>query len=442
MAVVGTIQGASLMVAAESSFGSVLSTAARELDTTTIGGLTAYPVRCLRASWNSAAGALKQMVFDQQEIAVRGGVPAPVVESAIDSSLPVKSIKGELSIDVEMRGFGTATPITTGMGIMLSSGLARTIRTPGISQSATYVSVNTFTVAGGDIAEITAGDILAIEQTDGTFRFCKVTLNNAGTVTTLEAHGYSGAATFVTRSCHMWYPTLTGSAGGNSIVLQFAPRDAVFTYLAVGARMSGCSVKKQGAHSLVMTLKFMVPDGAYSAAAVLPVAAKMLPYGIAGTTALRTLVSPVLVTQDHQSTAVPASGTASSLPVRDWSADIAIALEPTPDQGTRSGLSGYSVTTSELAGSFTLNAPSSGVDFREQLRQSEARAVGFSAAGSNDAGNGMCVWVGAAQATEDPGIAFEDSRRSQTVAFRAGDYAGDTSGAAYANVPFILAFTC
>ena len=442
MAVVGTIQGASLMVAAESSFGSVLSTAARELDTTTIAGLTAYPVRCLRASWNSAAGALRQMVFDQQEIAVRGGTPAPVVESAFDSGLPVKSIKGELSIDVEMRGFGTATPATTGLGLMLNSGLASAIRTPGVGQSATYVSVNTFTVAGGDIAEITAGDILAVEQTDGTFRFCKVTLNNAGTITTLEAHGYSGAATFVTRSCHMWYPTLTGSAAGASLVLQFAPRDAVFTYLAVGARLSGVSVKKQGAHSLVMTLKFMVPDGAYAAAAVVTVAAKMLPYGIAGTTSLRTLVAPVLVTQDHQSTAVPASGTVSSLPVRDWSADIAIALEPTPDQGTRSGLSGYSVTTSELAGSFTLNAPSSGVDFREQLRQSEARAVGFSAAGSNAAGNGMCVWVGSAQATEDPGIAFEDSRRSQTVSFRAGDYAGDTSGAAYANVPFILAFTC
>lgn len=440
MAVVGTIQGASLMVAAESSFGSVLSTAAREIDTSTITGLTAYPVRCLRASWNTAAGALRQMVFDQSEIAVRGGTPAPIVESAIDSDIPVKSIKGELSIDVELRGFGATAPITTGMGIMLSSGLARTIRTAGTTQSATYVSANTFTVGGLDVAEIVAGDILAIEQDDATFRFVKATSNIAGTVTTLEPHGKTGG--FTTRSCHMFYPPLSGSAGGNSLVLQFAPRDAKFVYLAVGARLSGFSVKKQGAHSLVGTLKFMVPDGAYSAVAVVTVAAKMLPYGIAGTTALRTLVSPILVTQDHASSSAPALGTVSSLPVREWSADIAIALEPTPDQGTRSGLSGYSVASAELSGSFTLNAPTSGVDYREQLRQTETRAVGFTAAGSNAAGNGMCVWVGSADATEDPGVAFEDMRRSQVVSFRAGDYALDTAGAVYANVPFILAFTC
>ena len=73
MAVVGTIQGASCMVAAGSSFGMTDAKAARDLDTAAIAGLTAYPVRVLRASWNTAASSAKQPVDDPQEIATRGG---------------------------------------------------------------------------------------------------------------------------------------------------------------------------------------------------------------------------------------------------------------------------------------------------------------------------------------------------------------------------------
>lgn len=441
MAVVGTKQGASLLVAAESSFGSVDATAARDFDTTTIAGLTAYPMRVLRASWNTAAGALRQVVLDQQEISTRGGTPAPIVESAVAVGAQTKRLVGEISVDVELRGFGANAPASTGLGIMLSSGLAHSLVTPGTTATVTYATVNTFTVGGGDLAEFVAGRCVFVEQADGTDRLCKVTNVNGGTstITTLEAHGYSGAGTFTVRQAHMWYPPTDGSADGASLVLQFAPRDAAFVYVAVGARLSGFSTKLQG-KVVVGTLKFTVPDGFYQSSAIITVPAKMLPLGVTGTTPLRTLVSPVLVTQDHSGSSVPYSGTAAALPVRDWSADVAVALEPTPDQGTRSGISGYSVAEAMCGGSFTVNAPTSGVDWREQLRAQESRAVGLTAAGSVDAGNGFGIWIGSADATEDPGITFEDSRRSQAVTFRAGDYGGDAAGADYANAPFAICF--
>ena len=57
MAVVGTLQGASVMVAAASSFGMTDAADARSIDTAAVAALTAYPLRVLRASWNAAAGA-------------------------------------------------------------------------------------------------------------------------------------------------------------------------------------------------------------------------------------------------------------------------------------------------------------------------------------------------------------------------------------------------
>jgi hypothetical protein len=429
------------MVAAGSSFGMTDATAARDLDTAAIAGLTAYPVRVLRASWNTAAGSAKQPVDDPQEIATRGGTPAPQSEAAISSGYPVKHFSGTLTLDVIARGFGNVSPANTGVGILLRSGLQSLLRTPGADDAATFATSNTFTVA--DATLYVAGAIIDVVQTVGRSRYCRVTNSNAGTftVTTLEAHGHAGG-NFTVRFCHLFYPPPSGTAAGNAAVIQLAPRDAAFTHLFVGCRLSKLEIVAQGKHSRVLRMTMTYADGAYNAAAIMTVAAQMLPYGVSGTTPLRTLVAPILVTQDHSSSSAPGSGTVSNLPVREWSAAIDIALEPTPDQGTRSGISEYSVASTVCTASVTLNAPTSGVDYREVLRLSEIRCVGLSSAGDNDSGNGMCLWLGAAHPTEDPGVQFEDSRRSQVVALRCGDYALDTAGADYANTPFTLAFTC
>jgi hypothetical protein len=435
------------MVAVESSFASIDATDARALDDTTIAGLTAYPMRITRSSYSAAVGAAKMGAYDAQEISARGGIPPAIVEAAVNASGPVKSLKGDITLEFEARGFGTNAPASTGLGAILSSGLARVLRTPGDSFTATYVSANTFTnPSPASDALAVVGDIIAVQQTNGTFRFCKVTdVVDGGatnTVTTLEPHGIPAASTATVRCCHMFYGPVDGTPDGASVAIQLAERDASQVRLVVGARLSKLSIKKTGTSALSFSCTLTAPDGEYRSAAVIPTN-DPLPLGVTATTPLRTLVAPLRVTQNHASSSAPFAGTASDFPVTDWSVDIVNSMTNQNDQGTRSGITGMDVSTSVLTGSFTQDARSGYVDFREVLRLSEKRSVGFTAAGANAAGNGFCVWVGAAETPSDPGLNTEDMKRTQAVEFRAGDYQGDDdsgSPAEYVNAPWILAF--
>lgn len=444
---VGVIQGATCMVAAESSFGSIDATDARALDDAALAGLTAYPMRITRSSYTAAVGAAKMGTYDAAEISARGGIPPAIVEAAVNASGPVKSLKGEVALEFEARGFGSNAPASTGLGVLLSSGLARVLRTPGDSFTATYVSANTFTNPSPSAdALAVVGDVIAVVQTNGTYRFCKVTqkVDNGATntITTLEPHGIPNGQTATVRCCHMFYGPVDGTPDGNSVAVQLAERDATQVRLVVGARLSKLSIKKTGTSAMSISCTLMAPDGEYRSAAVITTN-DPLPLGVTGTTPLRTLVAPLRVTQDHSASSAPFSGTAADFPVTDWSIDITNSLTNQNDQGTRSGITGMDVSTSVLTGSFTQDARSGYVDFRELLRLSEKRSVAFTAAGANAAGNGFAVWVGAVEPPSDPGLDTEDMKRTQKVDFRAGDYQGDDdsgSPAEYVNAPWVLCF--
>lgn len=441
----GINDGATCMVAAEGSFGSVDSTDARALDSTTIAGLTARSVKITIDSFGNAAGSLRQVAYDRSDVTLSGGMSQARVEAAVNASGPVKRLVGTVSIEGELRGFGALSPSNTAFGLLMASGCAATIRTPGTSATATYISANTFsTPSPGSDAIIAAGDVIAVTQTDGTYRFCKVTSRvDAGatnTITTLEPHGIpSGTATV--RQCHMWYPARGGSVG-SSIVAQFALADGNQTLLGVGGRLQSMEIMRTGAASLAWRAEVDFPDGEYRSAVVIPVT-EPYPMGAASgaTTPLVTLVAPILVTEDHAGDADPWSGTAAALPARTWSAKMVNDLQPVADQATRSGRSETAITATRLEGSFVQTAPTSAADWREVLRLSEKRSAGFTAAGANAAGNGCCVWVGAVEVAADPGVTLAPTDQTQEVSFRAGDYAGDDGTGGAANLEFVLAFT-
>lgn len=445
MASVGTLNGASCLIAAGTSYGMVDATDARALDAAGLAALTGYPLRLTRASFNAAPQAMRQMMTDRADIASKSGLPPPVVDAAVDGSGPVVRIAGDVSFTFEGRGFGANAALSNALGLLLSSGLADVPRSAGTSQSFLSSGTNTATIAGGDIAEVVAGDILAVVQTDGTYRFVKITRNNAGSITTLEPHGIADTTTATSRSCHIWYSPVDGDADGAALVCQFAHPDGAFTYLGVGGRLKSFKISKSGGTALEFEATVSFTDGLYTSAVVLPIAGlEPLPLGVTGTTPLRTLVAPVRISADHSAAATPKNVTAADLPIRDWSVEVAVVHEPNPNQGTRSGVDGASITVASLSGSFTQQAPTSGADWREIPRLGQKRAGCLASAGANAAGNGMGVWIGSVEVGADPGVTFEDERRTQTVAFRAGDYDGDYESGApeHANQPWAICFVC
>lgn len=438
--------GATCMVAAEGSYASVDSTDARALDDTAIAALTARSCRITKDGFKTAFSALKQRWFDRNDVTLSGGRSPVQVAAAIGSSGPIKSLSGDVPLPMEGRGFGATGPASTGLGAVMSSGLAHTLRTPGTSVTATYVSVNTFTIVSpDDDGKIAAGDVIAVVQADGKFLYCMVTDATDGgatiTVTTLEPHGYSGAGTFVVRQCHMWWAPTDNEADGASIVAQLAPKDAGHVAIGVGGRLVSLDIAANENTGVDITPTVRFPDGEYRSAVVITPSAP-LPNGGAASTGLRTRVSPVRITQDHSASSAPASGTAATFPLRAWSIKIDVGLVPTADPGTRSGLSGMRISDATLTGSFTQSAPTSGVDFREVGRLSGKYSATFTAAGANAAGNGFCVWVGAVEPTEDPNVTFEDRDRTQAPSFAAGDFNLASGAAAYVNRPWVLAFVC
>lgn len=442
----GINDGATCMVAAEAAFGSVLSTDARALDDTTISGLTARSLKVTIDSFANAAGAMRQVAYDRSDVTLSGGMSQARVEAAVDGSGPVKRLVGTVTLEGELRGFGALSPSATAFGLLMASGCAATIRTPGTSVTGTYISANTFsTPSPGDDAKIAAGDIIAVTQPDGTYRFVKVTsrvdAGTTNTITTLEPHGIAAAGTAVVRQCHMWYPARGGSVG-SSIVAQFALADGDQTLIGVGGRLKSMEIMRTGSSSLGWRAEVEFPDGEYRNAVVIT-ASEPYPMGAASgaTTPLVTLVAPMLVTEDHAGDAAPWSGTAAALPARTWSAKIVNDMQPVADQSTRSGRSETAITATRLEGSFVQTAPTTGADWREVLRLGEKRTAGFTAAGANAAGNGCCVWVGAVEVAADPGVTLAPTDQTQEVQFRAGDYTGDNGSSGACNLEFVLAFT-
>lgn len=435
--------GATVMVAPEGSYGSVDAADARALDGTTIGGLSARSLRTTKDAFGGAAGNLKQRTTERNDITLQGGRAPLQVTAAIASSGPVKSVQGDISLAFEGRGFGPTAPLNTALGQLLSSGLARTIRTPGTSATVTEATDNTFTTSGGgDTGNFTAGDVIAVTQVNGTLRYCYVVEVDTGTdtITTHEPHGIPNGLTAVVRQCHMFWAPVDNEADGGSLVVQLAPKDASHTYLCVGTRMFKLTIAVNGDSGVDFTVTCRVPDGEYRDSVVIT-PTKPLPIGGEASTGLRTRVSPVRVTADTSASTAPVTTTADVLPVRSWSVDIDVGLVPTDDPGTRSGLSGMRVSDASLSGSLTQSAPTSGVDFREVVRTGQKRSVTLTAAGAPGPGNGLCVWIGAVEPTEDPGVAFAERDRTQVVSFRAGDHAHATGAAEYLNRPWILAFT-
>lgn len=439
--------GATCMVGALSLSASVDAAAARELDDAAIAAVTAYSLKTSKDSWGSAAGGLEQRVVERNDITMEGGKAPLQVGSAIgDDGDPIISISGEIPLAFEGRTFGSTVPTETALGLILSSGLARVIRTPGTSATGTYISANEFSVPSpSDDATIVGGDIVAVEQTNGTFRFVKVVLRtDAGatnTIKTMEPHGIPAASTATVRQCHMFYSPVDNEPDGTALVVQLAPKDELHTIIAVGAQMAEFTAASDDGTGVNFGAMLRVPDGEFRDAVVIT-PSKPLYIGGAGAKALRTRVSPVRITADVSASSAPVTTTTAVFPVRTWDVKISVKLIPVEDPGTRSGLSGMRVSSAALSGTVTQAAPTTGVDFRNVVRASRKHALTLTAAGANAAGNGFCVWIGAVEPTGDTPVKFSEDDRTQEVPFAAGDIAYASGSTEYLNTPWILAFVC
>ena len=438
----GMNNGATTMVAEESSYGSVDPTDARALDTTALQALTWYSLRVTQDSFAAGASSLKMPTDERADVTLAGGRQPLRVLTAVDASGPVRSISGDVPLSMEARGMGANLPSATGLGVLLASGLGLIQQTAGAAVTGTYVTPNTFSVPSAGV--IYPGDIVAVTQPDGTLRAVKASdVSGLNVVTTVEPHGIPAAGTATVRLCHQYYIASDAVPSGGSVAAQYAPRDGYDTILAVGGRVAKVDITAggTGAVDIVVTVRF--GDGQYQMSTTVAPTEPLL-IGAAGSTALRTRVAPVLVTADHSSDSAPYSGTATAFPVREWSVSIELDLVPVSDQGTRSRMSDMRVSSATLSGSMTVDSPNSfAADLREWLRSSQKRGVGFAAAGANAAGNGCGIWVGSVEPSEDPGYTFAPNDRTQVVSFRAGDYAGDGSSTTptdAANTPWVLWF--
>lgn len=438
--------GATCMVGALSLSASVDATAARELDDAAIGAVTAYSLKTTKDSWGSAAGSLEQRVVERNDITKEGGKAPLQVGSAIgDDGDPIISISGDIPLAFEGRTFGLTAPDETALGLILSSGLARVLRTPGTSATATEVTANTFAVANADNGKFAAGDVVAVVQANGTLRFVKLVQRVVGgsttTYATLEPHGIADTLTATVRACHMFYSPVDNEPDGDALVVQLAPKDELHTIVAVGTQMAEFTAVSDDSVGVGFGATLRVPDGEYRDEAVITPTTPLY-IGGAGAKALRTRVSPVLVTADVSASSAPVTTTTAVFPVRKWDVKISVRLVPTEDPGTRSGLSGMRVSVASLTGTVTQGAPTTGVDFRTVVRASRKHALTLTAAGANAAGNGFCVWIGAVEPTADTPVKFSEEDRTQEVPFAAGDTAYAVGSTEYLNTPWILAFVC
>lgn len=443
MAALGTLSGARIMVAAEATFGSASTSDARNLD---ISGLsTTYPLQVTRASWKAAAEAGRMTVRDTALTSLQGGNPPVVVDAAYNASGPVDSISGELVLTLDGRSFGSTAPASSALGIILASGLDAELRTPGTSFTATEATENTMTHASPDDGKVEVGDILFVVQANATGRYVKVSGYNAGTrtITTLEPHGIPNAGTATVRLCHMYFPAYTGEASGASFVLEMSMPDEEQTRRYVGCRLRRFTVRTTEAGGIEYEVSIMAYDGERATTPALTVAAP-LPLGITGTKPLVARVAPIRATQNHSASAAPWNGTASALPARSWEVGFECSHAPVSDQATRCRVSDVGIPDVRVTGTFTQTSPTgTEIDWQRVTRLSHKHAVGFTAAGANAAGNGLCMWVGAVECAEDPGITFDEADRTQVVAFRAGDYSGDDStDYGKVNASAIIAFPC
>lgn len=443
MASLGIMSGARIMLAPETTFGAPSTSDARDLD---ISGLSpTYPLQVTQASWKSAAEAGRLPVRDAALTSFQGGNPPAIPDSAVNGSGPVDSIPGELTLVLPGRGVGSTSINDTALGIILLSALDVEERTPTGNLTGTYATANTFTHVAGDDGEIEVGDIIAVRQSNATYRLCKVTGYNAGTrtVTTLEPHGIPAAGTATVRHCHMLFPPSSTSPGGNSFAIEMSQPDETHTRRYVGCVMSGLTVRTTEGGGIEYEVRIRAYDGERATTPALTVEPP-LPLGVTGTTPLVARVAPMLVSQDHSASSAPYSGTAQALPARSWSVSFEVAHAPVTDQATRSRVSDVEVADVRVTGEFVQNSPGGSViDWQTVTRLSRKHSASFTAAGADAAGCGMGVWIGSVECAADPGITFDEQDRSQAVAFRAGDYSGDDStDLGKVNAAAVLCFIC
>ena len=442
----GALAGATFFVAAETSFGMVLSTDVREIDLLGLTGLAWYPLQTLRSDIGGFTSSLKMSVYQPETTTARGGLAPAEVEAVTDSDGAVtQRIKGEFSLTIPMRWLGATLPANSAMNVLLNSALTYFPQGAGTTDAVlTTPTVNTVTVA--DAGLYTPGEIVAID-TVGKFMFHRVTQIDAGTdtLTLLTPHGLTDTGTL--NRCHMWLPSQNGSTSGPSFSIFAADRAQTHEVLGVGCRVTGISFNRVGndGASLEVVLKCMAADGQYieNNSFAIETFTSPLPWGVTGTKSCKILNSPVVASSDHSGDAAPWSGSSANLPVRSWSASVTLTLDPRGGgQANRSGANDSDLTRADITANIVVDPDSGTLSYRNWIKDSHARALTFNLGGATAAGSCGCIHIGRAEVSADPGLTIDDERKSFAVDFRHGQYEGDTAvgDQLMTNAPWCLAF--
>ena len=444
----GALAGATFFVAAESSFGSVSATDAREIDLLGLTGLTWFPLQTLRTDIGGFSGGLKMPVYQPETTTARGGMAPPEVEAVVDSAGDItKRLRGEFNLTLPLRWLGATLPNSSAMGVLFNSALTYFAKAAGSTDSVVgIVSTTVLTVA--DAGLYTPGQIVAL-NTAGKFRFHRITKISAisDELTFETTHGASAGDTIY--HCHQWLPSLDGSTTGTSFAIFMADRAQTHEVLAVGCRVTGISFNRVGGDgaSIEIVLKCMASDGAYieNGSFAIETFTGPLPWGVTGTKASKVLNAPAMLSADHAADAAPWAGTYVDIPCRTWGVEVAITMDPRGGgQATRSGANDYDLTRGDVTATMTLDPPSGVGAFspRDMLKDSEARSLTLTIGGAVGSGTCGCIHIARADIPEDPGLGIDDERKSYSVTFRNGQFEGDVAVGTdlRSNAPWCIAF--
>lgn len=440
---IGTDGGSSLAIAVEDVYGSVDPSNSALIAVGEPAWLQLYPDASTIAD---VIGSTSQPVYVPNRVAPGGsGAQMAEAETAYDGETPVERLSGDFTVSFDLRYMGANAMEATALGVILRSFLGHRPQTPG-----DYVTVddpdsaNSFFVAGGDIAKIGVGDVVAYDLA-GVRRYTAITQSDgAGKLRCHPPVAFAGGEKL--RLCHVFHPVSGyGVTAGASFKIRYEDRNRTVYLVGVRALKVALAFRGGGGgdkspRTPYLSVTFRAADG-YTDAAPARVATPRH-WGVTGVQPAVWHLAPSTVSAPYEMTAPVPSVACDELNVlAGWKAEIGCDLNPHGDfSAKRTGHGDFDVEKPyckldlELAG---------GVDLRSWIRRGDNRTVIVSVGGPLVDGAGMAIIIPAVALTGDVAPKIADTATTESASFMDGrHYAGDSPGgdvSAHINKPFRLA---
>lgn len=423
-----TVHIRSLGVAEESSFGSLAATGLPDntgLTFTSMGDIE-------RASITFDGQESPSTEREDPRTAAYHRPPEPV--TVYNSGTAQKRRTGTISLTVALRTIGSKTAFLTYSSVplhrLLASGMG--VHTPNAQSIAVTGAVgdNDFTVA--DIANLTVGELFAVDMGTTRREFSAITGLTEGGATDTVTHSpalSAGLSNETVHLCQTLYGRLGVSGLGSSVAIR-ADGDG-WRYYANGCRMESLAVNASDRKVMLeITLRAAIIQDGHSDAAVAAGTNIVEPTYADGNIA-HTIGSYAVITGSIASASAPAKLARTVVDVDEWSFSLTNTLAPRSHSDDILGMSELEVVDQTATMDLTLSVPSSTYDDDFWSATQRSVLLGFGPTGE---GNGACIYLPAAHLTTDAGMRdLGGDLVRQTLNFRQGRWALDDATVAPAN---------